>query len=220
MVLGVEDRDRLGDVVDASLLVNDRHQFFQWTQGIVQCLVSHEILICGMAQGAGFRIDRFSILPALAEEDLALAARALAQWEPMGKPLVLHEQEAVLHAVRGADARVSGWFCFAGLPAPSSARLCYLVDILVPYVYCTYARVLVHESRRPAARRVAPEVTRRETEILRWIQEGKTNADIADILGLSPWTVKNHVQNMLRKLGVQNRAQAVSRAISTRLIGS
>jgi DNA-binding CsgD family transcriptional regulator len=138
----------------------------------------------------------------------------------MGRPLVLHGQGAVLHAVRGADARVSGWFCFAALAVPSDARLCHLVEILVPYVYCTYARVLVHESRRPGARRAVPEVTRRETEILRWIQEGKTNADIARILGLSPWTVKNHVQNMLKKLGVQNRAQAVSRAISTRLIRS
>jgi DNA-binding CsgD family transcriptional regulator len=220
MVLGVEDRDRLGDIVDASLQVNGRAQFFLWAQGIVQCLVPHEVLICGMAQGAGFGQERFTLLPASVEADPALVARALAQWEPMGKPLVLHEQGAVLHAVRGADARVSGWFCFAGLRVPSNARLCYLVEILVPYVYCTYARVLVHESRRPAAPRVAPEVTRRETEILRWIQEGKTNADIADILGLSPWTVKNHVQNMLKKLGVQNRAQAVSRAISTRLIRS
>jgi DNA-binding CsgD family transcriptional regulator len=220
MVLGVEDRDRLGDIVDASLQVNGRHQFLLWAQGIVQCLVPHEVLICGMAEGAGFRLDRFSLLPGSAEEDPALAARELSQWEPMGRPLVLHGQGAVLHAVRGADARVSGWFCFAALAVPSDARLCHLVEILVPYVYCTYARVLVHESRRPGARRAVPEVTRRETEILRWIQEGKTNADIARILGLSPWTVKNHVQNMLKKLGVQNRAQAVSRAISTRLIRS
>jgi len=39
---------------------------------------------------------------------------------------------------------------------------------------------------------------------------------IARILGLSPWTVKNHVQNLLHKLGVQNRAHAVSRATRLR----
>ena len=86
-------------------------------------------------------------------------------------------------------------------------------------VYCTYARALGRPGGRPPAlRRLEQTVTRREAEILGWIQEGKTNGDIARILHLSPWTVKNHVQNMLKKLGVHNRAQAVSRGIATRQI--
>lgn len=71
-----------------------------------------------------------------------------------------------------------------------------------------------------SARRPAAEVTRREAEVLRWIREGKSNADIAHILGLSPWTVKNHVQSTLKKLGAQNRAHAVSLAIAARLVRS
>jgi transcriptional regulator EpsA len=51
----------------------------------------------------------------------------------------------------------------------------------------------------------------RETEILNWVAMGKTNADIGMILGISEFTVKNHLQRVFKKLDVSNRAQAVSR---------
>ncbi len=51
----------------------------------------------------------------------------------------------------------------------------------------------------------------REIEILSWVAMGKTNADIGAILGISEFTVKNHLQRVFRKLNVSNRAQAVSR---------
>lgn len=61
-------------------------------------------------------------------------------------------------------------------------------------------------------------MTEREIEILTWVQEGKSNQEIGDILCISPLTVKNHVQKILRKLDVKNRAQAVSKATAMRLI--
>jgi DNA-binding CsgD family transcriptional regulator len=63
-------------------------------------------------------------------------------------------------------------------------------------------------------------VTDREAEILRWIRDGKTNDDIAEILEVSPYTVKNHIQKILRKMGVENRSHAVARAISLGILGS
>lgn len=62
-------------------------------------------------------------------------------------------------------------------------------------------------------------LTGREVEILEWVQEGKSNQEIGLILNISPLTVKNHVQKILRKLNVRNRAQAVSKATAMRLIG-
>ncbi|MFH1869376.1 MAG: LuxR C-terminal-related transcriptional regulator, partial [Pseudomonadota bacterium] len=44
------------------------------------------------------------------------------------------------------------------------------------------------------------------------------NHEIGAALGISPLTVKNHVQKIYRKLNVQNRAHAVSRGISLRLL--
>jgi DNA-binding CsgD family transcriptional regulator len=57
-------------------------------------------------------------------------------------------------------------------------------------------------------------VTQRQEEILNLIKTGKTNAEIALALDCSPWTVKNHIQAILRKLDSNSRAHAVSRAIS------
>jgi DNA-binding CsgD family transcriptional regulator len=48
----------------------------------------------------------------------------------------------------------------------------------------------------------------REQEVLRWLSEGKTNGEIATILGISVHTVKRHVEKVLHKLGAPNRAAA------------
>lgn len=51
----------------------------------------------------------------------------------------------------------------------------------------------------------------RESEILAWVALGKTNPEIGSILGISTFTVKNHVQRILKKLDVTNRTQAVGK---------
>ena len=51
----------------------------------------------------------------------------------------------------------------------------------------------------------------REVEILDWVRVGKTNSEIASILGISIYTVKNHLRNIFKKLDVYNRTQAASK---------
>ena len=53
----------------------------------------------------------------------------------------------------------------------------------------------------------------REIEVLRLIVRGLENAQIADALGISPRTAKNHVSSILTKLGVPNRIQAAVYAV-------
>lgn len=68
----------------------------------------------------------------------------------------------------------------------------------------------------PAAGRLSSrfQLTEREIEVLRWVACGKTNKDIADILGLSPRTVNKHLEHIYVKLGVETRAAATSVALS------
>ena len=61
--------------------------------------------------------------------------------------------------------------------------------------------VRVFSSRQPI-------LSPREWETLHWIREGKSNEEIAIILGLKTTTVKTHVQHLLRKLGVESRLAA------------
>jgi DNA-binding CsgD family transcriptional regulator len=67
-------------------------------------------------------------------------------------------------------------------------------------------------------RRVVLEVplTRREREILGWVEAGKTNPQIAEILWISPLTVRKHLENAYEKLGVRTRTAAVARLRSPR----
>ena len=56
-------------------------------------------------------------------------------------------------------------------------------------------------------------LTPRAAEALLWLAQGKTNSDIAAILGITESTVKKHVQEMFEKLGVETRGAATVRAL-------
>jgi DNA-binding NarL/FixJ family response regulator len=56
-------------------------------------------------------------------------------------------------------------------------------------------------------------LTPRATETLLWLAQGKTNADIATILGITESTVKKHVQEIFEKLGTETRGAATVRAL-------
>lgn len=62
------------------------------------------------------------------------------------------------------------------------------------------------------------ELTAREFEVLKLIVKGKSNKQIGDDLGISEGTVKSHVNNILDKLGVTDRTQAVSVALKRGIV--
>jgi len=58
----------------------------------------------------------------------------------------------------------------------------------------------------------------RELEVLRLLADGRSNDHIADSLFISVTTVRNHIQNILRKLDVHSKLEAVALAFRSRLI--
>ncbi|WP_121004778.1 response regulator transcription factor [Saccharothrix australiensis] len=73
-------------------------------------------------------------------------------------------------------------------------------------------------SLAPVGRPAAQRITRRETDVLRLLVCGQTNSEMARRLSLTESTVKFHVQNLLRKLRLPNRASAVAYAYEAGLI--
>jgi len=65
-----------------------------------------------------------------------------------------------------------------------------------------------------------PSLTAREIEVLRLVASGYANREIAAAMHLAEGTVKNHVSNVLLKLGVRDRTRAVLRALHLGLIGN
>jgi transcriptional regulator EpsA len=179
-------------------------------------------------------------LAALVDPDNGLVVQVARQWIERGeRPLLLtpNDPEATLWrrfegalrklelenmAVHGTPAWSNGatsCFAFFRLPEPLGARVAHALELLIPQLHVTLVRTLANE-RRDLAEPSATDrlITQREVEILQWVRDGKSNLEIGEILGISPLTVKNHVQKILKKLNVQNRAQAVARGISLQLI--
>ena len=77
--------------------------------------------------------------------------------------------------------------------------------------YLCHERMLIHWG--PSLRNnPAPELSSREIEVLRWSCDGKTSADMAEIIGLSEATVNFHMRNACLKLSTPNKTAAAVRA--------
>jgi len=86
------------------------------------------------------------------------------------------------------------------------------LPILLPFIDNALRRIqpLPTESiaEDSAKETLNPALTSRECEIMEHVKNGKTNIEIADILDISRFTVKNHLQRIFRKLDASNRSQA------------
>jgi len=88
-----------------------------------------------------------------------------------------------------------------------SARL----EALKPHIVAAYRNAMRHHGAgRPTASaiRIAQSLTRRESEVLYWVSMGKTNEEVATIVGAKPPTIKKHLEHIYDKLGVSNRTAA------------
>jgi transcriptional regulator EpsA len=105
------------------------------------------------------------------------------------------------------------------LPNAIIPRNCRLMEILLPYIDTALRQVVDQPWRCDSVVGTATEyenmnknnhLSARELEIMDWVRKGKTNQEIAMILNISVFTVKNHLQRIFKKLDVMNRAQAVA----------
>jgi transcriptional regulator EpsA len=239
--------------LDASLRVHTRPHFFGWTQGLLQGLIKHELLICALRDGKplSFRVDSFSMKtpePAIFSElflrDASAASNLIDAWvrrdfRPMicdmenGSPLAggafarelerIGATQILVHGTHDVDGQVTSFFTFACAPGTVGPGQDHIAQLTVPFLHAAWVRSQLNVNGRALDKEgskssVGGKITTREQEILRWICSGKSNFEIGAILGISPLTVKNHVQKILRKLNVVNRAQAVGKALEMRIL--
>lgn len=233
--------------------IRRRYQFFVWTQGRLQSMLPHGILVCGLPRHTGPRMffDYFYNIP-IAPETLGrlchpragVACDMMEAWLQLGAdPLIfangspgrptaritrdLTELGLGIALVHGIPSPQGGgahsFFAFVAMPNEPRGREQTLVQALVPHMFGAYCRALARDKVPDNPHETLETdsgITDREIEILRWVRHGKSNQEIGMILSISPLTVKNHIQKILRKLQASNRAQAVSKAIAMKLLGS
>ena len=86
-------------------------------------------------------------------------------------------------------------------------------------IYLSNSSVMTRSGREPVEEE-GPGLTRRELEILRLVAEGHSNAQLARMLWVTEQTVKFHLSNVYRKLGVSNRTEASRWAQLNGLLGA
>jgi transcriptional regulator EpsA len=123
--------------------------------------------------------------------------------------------DSVLVHGTGRTAEGASVFVLFGLPMRPNARHAYFLELLLPHLHLALVRL---PARMPAGRAPARALSVRETEIVGWLREGKSNDEMGQILGISALTVKNHLQRIYRALGVSNRAHALARCMELRLL--
>jgi DNA-binding NarL/FixJ family response regulator len=90
---------------------------------------------------------------------------------------------------------------------------------LIAAVHARLLRAQAASPRRGSAASAEPSqleglgLTPREAEILLWVSQGKTNPEVAMILGIGLTTVKKHLEAIFTKLGVENRTSAAALAL-------
>lgn len=97
---------------------------------------------------------------------------------------------------------------------PISNRSKNLLEILMPFIDCAFRRIEQLEDTLPKLEQLnetGDALTAREVEIMEQLREGKTNREIAQLLDISAFTVKNHLQHIYEKLNAINRSQAVNK---------
>ena len=101
---------------------------------------------------------------------------------------------------------IAGGFGFDSFKRDFSERDKLVLDTLQPHLVQLWRNAA---ARRRGSRSLAG-LTPREREILLWVARGKSNREIAAVLFIASGTVRKHLDNIYAKLGVRNRAQAVS----------
>ena len=256
-----EDRraQAIVQVIEASVDVRRKYQFFVWTQSSFQFLLPHKVVICGLydrsRKQVRLELVNSIVVPAnlltlLTDGQSPLMQHVVNAWiNNRGRPLVVKLEALAGRGVAAASeslqaagysqllvhgvsrpqraSEIESLFVFASPGSGISALQLGSIELLLPYLHSTYLRVQSIEREntdarsQPVAARSgysSASISEREEQVLGWVREGMSNQEIGVQLGISPLTVKNHVQKILRKLGATNRAQAVARAMSMNLL--
>jgi transcriptional regulator EpsA len=243
VILSRQEQEYLLRAIESGLRVASMRQFFLWTQGQLQALLPHQVMVALQFSPSG-ALRRLECLHAT-----VLPPRAAALITGRGDGLALRiarhcMQGARLPAMGGVDdSGVLGGFCgdlleagfdsvlvhgtgplaegasvfvLFGLSMRPGPRHAYFLELLLAHLHLALLRLPAPEGA--ATRLPSRGLSVREAEIVGWLREGKSNEEVAQILGISALTVKNHLQRIYRLLGVGNRAHALARCLELRLL--
>lgn len=221
--------------------VKTADQFARVVEGSFRAVLPHELMLCGIGgisrQGNHIRkILNFNYpleyFEPLRDEEGRLDSPLMKRWRETQEPQLFQSgcddhdfpddwvrlfnkydlRNTIGHGVLDVGGVFSSFFIFSRMPGEIGPHHAFLVKLLTPHLHFALAHVLTtveeYQGNLGKSRKALSE---RQREILYWLNEGKTNWEIAKILNLSELNVKYHIDQIFLKLEVRSRAQAVAK---------
>ncbi len=132
----------------------------------------------------------------------------------------------ISHGVLDFGQHYASYFGFANISGEVTAYHIALIKIIVPYLHIAYTQLPSVKKHLTSTLDISPAassdnqqlLTAKEYRVLSKLLEGRSNKDIAKTLNISKFTVKTHVQRIIKKLNATSRQHAVAIAIELKLI--
>ena len=152
----------------------------------------------------------------LDDQDSFDLAKQLKESNPDLKIVMLGVQDNTTYMARAASAGVHDYLLEGSTGRQILDTIKTAASGKPPSPSTSYGKVLA--SMQDRSLNPAVDLTPRELQVLRHVGYGLSNDEIARSMGISVETVKEHVQNILRKMGVQDRTQAAVWAVKQGLV--
>lgn len=210
--------------------VRTASEFTGMVEGSFRSVLPHGSMLCGIGgvsrQGSHIRkilsVDYpLEYFDPLTDEDGRLDSPLMKRWRETLEPQLFQSgrddhlypddwvrlfnkydlRNTIAHGVLDLGGVFSSFFIFSRIPGEVGAQQAFLMKLLTT--------VDDYQGRLGKSKKALSE---RQRDILHWLEEGKTNWEIAKILDLSELNVKYHIDQIFLKLEVRSRAHAVARA--------
>jgi DNA-binding CsgD family transcriptional regulator len=126
-------------------------------------------------------------------------------------------REGYSYGLKTCNGDKTSLFSFAARSMERHPRIELILEYIIPHLHQAFE--MISDNRRQTHIESATQLSAREKEILQWAREGKSSWEISVILSISIDTVKFHIKNVMQKLQVVSRTQAVAAALQSGLIG-
>jgi DNA-binding NarL/FixJ family response regulator len=209
-----------GEEIIRVAVVDDQRLFTKGLSGLLEMLPGVEVV------GVAYNGEEAVALCSEEEPDVVLmdismpkmdgisATREIKDLLPQTAVVILTGHEEDEHVFEGIKAGAQGYLLKDSDPEDLS-RAIHTVYAGNTIIAPDLAQKMLNtfEGGRPGEPRLAPPLTERELEVIRALSRGMSDRQIAQSLGISEKTVRNHTSNIYRKLHIFDRTQAVIYAV-------
>lgn len=246
--MNAREREQFLAIIESASSVETIVHYRQWIRSKVRDFFPHAMLASGIGRITenGIRVHEVievdfprGYLGEITAPDGLVRSPVMLKWAAEKKPQLFEPHNGTTvtdktwfsaftrhrlrniaaHGMCNLNGSVTSYFSFSGIPGSLNPHHQYQLDLLVPHLHTVLIRILAAHGTREKDETLE-QLTPRERDVFKLLLQGRTNQEIADTLGLSANTVKNHVRSILVKLDVNNRTQAVLRASEVQVLYS